>query len=78
MSSRYLTEVTPQSEMYEGAFYAFKHCYSGRWGNKLHIYCSLCDRDPYFTVPESRYDDTLAKLKSGSSPDKLAKTFPIN
>jgi hypothetical protein len=74
----YLVESTPNTDVYDGGMYSFKVIYSNRWGNRIEIFCALSDRNPFFAVPGNRFDSTLAQLRGGADPDKLAKEFPID
>jgi len=62
-------------ETYEGSYWHVGVVFSNRFGTRIEWTCSAGDT-PY-VVPETRVSDILEKLRSGKTPEEVAKTLPI-
>ena len=63
-------------EVYEGSYWHVGVVFSNRFGTRIEWTC--CAGDRTYVVPASRVNNVLENLRSGKTPEEVAKTLPIN
>lgn len=67
---------TEYDEIYTGSYWHVGVVFSNRF--RTRIEWTSCSSDSAYVVPATRVNDVLDQLRSGQTPEEVAKTLPIN